>query len=72
MQQAALGTPAKLSEVKRGDLVFWKGHVAVARDGASLIHANAFHMAVAIEPLTEAVARIHAAGSAVIGVRRIG
>jgi cell wall-associated NlpC family hydrolase len=72
MQQAALDTPAELSTIKRGDLVFWKGHVAVARDSASLIHANAFHMAVAIEPLTEAVARIHAAGSAVIGVRRIG
>jgi cell wall-associated NlpC family hydrolase len=72
MQQAALDTPAELSTIKRGDLVFWKGHVAVARDSASLIHANAFHMAVAIEPLTEAVARIHAAGSAVTGVRRIG
>jgi cell wall-associated NlpC family hydrolase len=72
MQQAALDTPAELSTIKRGDLVFWKGHVAVARDSASLIHANAFHMAVAIEPLAEAVARIHAAGSDVTGVRRIG
>ena len=34
---------------RRGDLVFWKGHVAIARDAATLVHANAFHMAVAIE-----------------------
>ena len=36
-----------------------------------MIHANAFHMAVAIEPVAEALARIGAAGSQVTGVRRI-
>jgi cell wall-associated NlpC family hydrolase len=76
MQEQALGlavAPATaLAEPKRGDLIFWKGHVAIVRDCATLIHANAFHMAVAIEPVAAAMARIHAAGSTVTGVRRIG
>ena len=57
--------------MRRGDLLFWKGHVAIARDRATLIHANAFHMAVAIEPIGEALARISAAGSGLSGVRRL-
>jgi hypothetical protein len=52
--------------------VFWKGHVAIARDEVSLVHANAHHMAVAIEPVAEAVARIRAADSEVTRVKRIG
>jgi cell wall-associated NlpC family hydrolase len=71
MQEAALGGPVNPSELKRGDLVFWRGHVAIARDSASLVHANAFHMAVAIEPVAEAFVRIRAAGSEVTSVRRI-
>jgi cell wall-associated NlpC family hydrolase len=75
MQEQALGAPtgtaADLADVQRGDLIFWKGHVAIARDQATLIHANAFHMAVAIEPIAEAVARIRAAGSEVTSVRRV-
>jgi cell wall-associated NlpC family hydrolase len=71
MQEAALGKPVKLSELKRGDLLFWKGHVAIARDGASIVHANAHHMAVAIEPVAEAATRIRAAGSEVTSVRRL-
>ncbi len=58
-------------DLRRGDLVFWNGHVALVRDRDTLIHANAFHMAVAIEPVAEAVARIRAAGSEVTGLRRI-
>jgi hypothetical protein len=45
--------------------------VAIVRDPGTLIHANAFHMAVALEPFAEAVARIRAAGSEVTSVRRI-
>lgn len=71
MQETALGQPASLAELRRGDLVFWKGHVAIARDSTVLIHANAHHMAVAIEPLAEAIARIKAAGNDVPGVRRL-
>jgi hypothetical protein len=72
VQERALGKPlASVSDVRRGDLVFWKGHVAIVRDEASLIHANAFHMAVAIEPISEAITRIRAAGSEVASVRRL-
>lgn len=46
-------TPAE-----RGDLFFWKGHVALALDADTLIHANAFHMAVATENLNSAIKRI--------------
>jgi cell wall-associated NlpC family hydrolase len=72
MQEAAPGAQSSLAGLRRGDLLFWKGHVAIARDAATLIHANAFHMAVAIEPVAEAVARIEASGSKVTGVRRLG
>ena len=67
---AAIGADDALAEPRRGDLIFWKGHVAIVRDHATLIHANAFHMAVAVESVTEAVARIRAAGSQVTSVRR--
>jgi cell wall-associated NlpC family hydrolase len=56
---------------KRGDLIFWQGHVAIARDHATLIHANAFHMAVTVEPIADAVARIRESGSNITSVRRI-
>ena len=71
MQEMALGKLSSLGELRRGDLVFWKGHVAIARDGETLLHANAHHMAVAIEPVAEAVARIKAAGSDVTSVKRL-
>jgi len=75
MQEQALGTPVATAEeffaFKRGDLVFWKDHVAIVRDRGSLLHANAFHMAVAIEPAAEAIARIRGASSDVTSVRRI-
>jgi hypothetical protein len=74
MQEQALGSPIApdqaLSNLRRGDLLFWKGHVAMARDNATMIHANAHHMAVAIEPIAEAVARIRASGSEITSVRR--
>jgi cell wall-associated NlpC family hydrolase len=75
MQEAALGTAVAAtagdSDLQRGDLVFWKGHVAIVRDQDSLLHANAFHMAVAIEPIADAIARIRKGGSEVTSVRRI-
>ncbi|KQW19065.1 peptidase P60 [Afipia sp. Root123D2] len=74
MQEAALGTaipPAQWDRLERGDLIFWKGHVAIARDGDTIVHANAHHMATAIEPTAGAIARIKAAGSAVSSVKRL-
>ena len=45
-------------DLKAGDLVFWKGHVAMMIDNLNIIHANAFHMKTAIEPLSTAKKRI--------------
>ena len=45
-------------DLKAGDLVFWKGHVAMMIDNLNIIHANAFHMKTAIEPLGTAKKRI--------------
>jgi cell wall-associated NlpC family hydrolase len=71
LQEHAIGWPAG-PVVQRGDLLFWEGHVAIARDRDTLIHANAFHMQVAIEPIADAVARNRLAGSEITSVRRIG
>ncbi len=64
LQQQALGHPLPLeaaeSALKRGDLIFWKGHVGIMRDHETLLHANAHHMLVASEPLAVARARIRA------------
>jgi cell wall-associated NlpC family hydrolase len=57
--------------LQRGDLVFWKGHVGVMTDADHLLHANAWHMAVAREPLNEAVTRIAKYYAEPIGARRI-
>lgn len=62
-QEAAFAQDADADALRRGDLVFWKGHVAMMLDADHIIHANAHHMAVATEPLNTAIARIEAAGS---------
>lgn len=61
--QQGLGRGIGRAQVRRGDLAFWKGHVAVALDDEQIVHANAHHMAVAVEPLDAAIERIKAAGS---------
>jgi hypothetical protein len=75
MQEQALGSaltrPYALDELRRGDLLFWKGHVAIVRDQETLVHASAHHMAVAIEPIAAAIIRIRAQGYEVTSVRRL-
>jgi cell wall-associated NlpC family hydrolase len=75
MQEKSLGSAMSvlgaLSMPQRGDVIFWPGHVALVRDRKTVIHANAHHMAVAVEPLDQALARIKAAGSEVTSVRRV-
>jgi len=71
MQELGLGEPVGLSALRRGDLVFWDGHVAIAQDGVTLLHANGFHMAVASEPASDAIARIRVMGYEVTSVRRV-
>lgn len=69
--QARMGAPIEAATLRRGDLVFWRGHVGMMLDEARLIHANAHHMAVVIEPLAEAVARIGATAGEPTGYRRV-
>ncbi len=74
MQEVSLGQPldpAKASNLQRGDLLFWKGHVAIARDAETIVHANAHHMATVIENTPAAIARIKAAGSELVAIKRI-
>lgn len=59
LQQSDVGTALPSgTEAQRGDLFFWKGHVAMAVDAQTLIHANAYQMAVGYERIADAVARI--------------
>ena len=58
MQAAGLGTPVAREELRRGDLVFWKGHVAIMEDDATILHANGHTMSVAREGLDSAIERI--------------
>lgn len=74
MQERALGRtlPLDLAGLRRGDFVFWRGHMGLMLDAETLIHANGHHMAVAVEPLAEAVERIQAHSyGAVTGLRRL-
>ena len=58
MMESALGHAVAQHSLKRGDLVFWKGHMGVMRDAETLLHANAHFMQVTSEPLAAAIARI--------------
>jgi len=74
MQESGLGralSGAEKQHLKRGDLIFWKGHVAIVRDATTIVHANAHHMATAIEDTKDAIARIKATGSDVTSIRRL-
>lgn len=70
-QEATLGEAlADDIPTARGDLIFWRGHVAVAVDADTLIHANAFSMSVAYEPIARAMHRIEAQGDGPVTSRR--
>jgi cell wall-associated NlpC family hydrolase len=71
MMEKALGESIAIGAVRRGDLIFWKGHMGVMLDDTRLLHANAFHMLVAIEQLAEAAARIDAVAGPVTSVKRL-
>ncbi|WGD51910.1 NlpC/P60 family protein [Bradyrhizobium sp. CB1650] len=74
MQQAGLGRalePHETGKLQRGDLIFWKGHVAIVRDDSTMVHANAHHMATVIEAMDPAIARIKQAGSEIVAIKRL-
>jgi cell wall-associated NlpC family hydrolase len=68
MMERALGHEIVHEHARRGDLVFWKGHLGVMRDANTLLHANAFYMQVTSEPLDAAIARI---ASPVTAIKRL-
>jgi Bacterial dipeptidyl-peptidase Sh3 domain/NlpC/P60 family len=76
LQQQALGAtivPAPdFGNLARGDLVFFKSHVAIVRDRETLLHANAYHMAVTVEPIQAVIARVRAChGGEVTAIKRL-
>jgi hypothetical protein len=74
MQLDGLGRdidPARSNRLLRGDLIFWQGHVAIARDADTMVHANAHYMATVIENTADAFARIKAAGSEIVAIKRL-
>ncbi|OQP84697.1 peptidase P60 [Rhizobium rhizosphaerae] len=58
MQEAGLGQAIAREALRRGDLVFWKGHVAIMEDDTTILHANGHSMTVAREPLIDAIERV--------------
>ncbi|MBV9079065.1 MAG: C40 family peptidase [Methylobacteriaceae bacterium] len=77
MMEQALGQPVELRPdlggLRRGDLVFWRGHMGIMQDEARLLHANGHHMEVASESLAEAERRIREKSfGPITSVRRLG
>jgi cell wall-associated NlpC family hydrolase len=60
LQEKMVGKPIEngIASASRGDLVFWKGHVAILIDGETIVHASGYHLTVVVEPLAAALARI--------------
>lgn len=71
MMEKVLGEAVAIGQARRGDLIFWKGHMGVMLDEKRLLHANAFHMMVAIEPLAAAIARIDPVAGPVTSIKRL-
>ncbi|HLH10730.1 MAG TPA: C40 family peptidase [Methylovirgula sp.] len=74
LQEEALreALPIRDEGLRRGDLVFWKGHVGIMRDARELIHANAHHMLVASEPLAQVRDRVRQKGGGeIMSIKRL-
>jgi len=74
MQEKGLGKAldlTALNALRRGDLVFWPGHVGIMADGETLLHATGHYMQVVREPLAEAVARIRKQGTEIRTIKRL-
>lgn len=71
MQEQSVGEAVPFAERRRGDLVFWKGHVGILLDEKMLLHANGYHMAVTVEALEDVVARLETSHLHVSAVKRL-
>ena len=62
----------KLKDIKKNDLIFWKGHVAIALSNKKLIHAYGPLKKTVVMPIDKTISRIFkTANLKVIGIRRI-
>jgi cell wall-associated NlpC family hydrolase len=74
MQETQLGQNLLINDLdglRRGDLVFWKGHVGIMTDQKTLLHANGYHMMTVKEPLAEVVSRIASTDGQVTSIKRL-
>jgi cell wall-associated NlpC family hydrolase len=75
MQEASLGEEIPLSSdlsgLRRGDLVFWRGHVGIMASASELLHASGFHMMVSTEKLADAATRILPSDGPITSLRRV-
>ncbi len=71
MQEKDLGRLANDSDYRRGDLVFWQGHVGIMVDEKNLLHANGHSMNTLIEPLANAVQRSEKSGKPITSIKRL-
>lgn len=70
MQEDALGEALPPdAPLRRGDLIFWPGHVSIAISADTMIHANAHNMAVTLENVASAIDRIERAGEGPVSAR---
>ncbi len=58
-----------INNIKKGVLIFWDGHVAIALDKDTILHANAFHMKVKSEPFIKANERIENSHGKLLGFK---
>jgi cell wall-associated NlpC family hydrolase len=70
LQEQALGALPG-DDYRRGDLLFWRGHVAIVRDRHTLLHANTYAMAVTIEPIGEVLTRVRESHGDPTSVKRL-
>ncbi len=73
MQAAEIGEaidPANLDAIHRGDLLFWRGHVALAQSADWIVHASGFHMEVVVEPVRRAIERIGESHGPLLAIKR--
>ena len=75
LQLAALGPDKDVAatDLARGDLVFFPGHVGIMADNQNIIHASRQWMEVRVEPLAEVAKRSAAKGNdvPVSGIKRL-
>ncbi|OUS15481.1 hypothetical protein A9Q97_02980 [Rhodospirillales bacterium 47_12_T64] len=73
MQEKTLGIPVNSEQTTGGDLIYWPGHVAIALDNATAIHATANSMDVTIEPITHITERVlmETGGTGITAIKRV-